>query len=286
MFKEILERNGFSYLFAGADYKATEEWLIENNCLRLLSFVNEKRLIEQRCSIGAKTFVDSGAFSATNRKLEINVDEYIEWLNQYHDNFIMYCCWDSIPVGDLDPEECARKTWENYLYMKDRLNEPKKLVYCYHYGEDIKWLKQALDNGVKLIALGGLAKRGKNQRKTFLEEVEKAVKDYDDLIIHAFGMTSFEILERFDFITSADSSTWLYNPKFGEVSCPSYGNVYFGDDMTKKHNYWNLDLDIQMEVDNDLEKFGFTYEDMKERRLRSLYQAHMWNDKMLNFKRK
>ena len=45
MFKEILERQGFSFLFAGADYKATEEWLIENNCLRLLSFVNEKRLI-------------------------------------------------------------------------------------------------------------------------------------------------------------------------------------------------------------------------------------------------
>src|SRR5699024_10333697 len=139
----------------------------------------------------------------------------------------------SIPVGDLDPEECARKTWENYLYMKDRLDEPRKLVYCYHYGEDIKWLKQALDNGVKLIALGGLAKRGKNQRIKFLEEVEKVVKDYDDLLIHAFGMTSFEILEKFDFITSADSSTWLYNPKFGEVSCPSYGNVYFGDDMTK-----------------------------------------------------
>ena len=62
--------------------------------------------------------------------------------------------------------------------------------------------------------------------------------------------------------------------------------VYFGEDLSKKHNYWNLDLDTQMEVDNDLEKFGFTYEDMKERRLRSLYQAHMWNDKMLNFKRK
>lgn len=286
MFKEILERQGFSFFFAGADYKATEEWLMENNCLRLLSFVNERRLIEQRCKLGVKTFVDSGAFSATNRKLEINVDEYIEWLNQYHENFIMYCCWDSIPVGDLEPEECARKTWENYLYMKDKLEEPRKLVYCYHYGEDIKWLKQALENGVKLIALGGLAKRGKNQRKVFLEEVEKVVKDYDDLIIHAFGMTSFEILERFEFITSADSSTWIYPSKFGEVGCNSYGMVYFGDDMTKKHNYWNLDLDVQAEVDNDLEKFGFTYEDMKERRLRSLYQAHMWNEKMLNFKRK
>ena len=285
MFKEILERNGFSFLFAGADYKATEEWLIENNCLRLLSFVNEKRLIEQRCSIGAKTFVDSGAFSATNRKLEINVDEYIEWLNKHHDNFIMYCCWDSIPVGDLDPEECARKTWENYLYMKDRLNEPKKLVYCYHYGEDIKWLKQALDNGIKLIALGGLAKRGKNQRIKFLEEVEKVVKDYDDLLIHAFGMTSFEILEKFDFITSADSSTWLYPAKYSEIPTEKIRTVYTGDDMSKKHNYWNLDLDDQIYIDECIGEFGFTIEDMKERRKRSLYSAMWWNKRMKEFKR-
>ena len=198
----------------------------------------------------------------------------------------MYCCWDSIPVGDLDPEECARKTWENYLYMKDRLDEPKKLVYCYHYGEDIKWLKQALDNGVKLIALGGLAKRGKNQRIKFLEEVEKVVKDYDDLLIHAFGMTSFEILERFDFITSADSSTWLYPAKYSEIPTEKIRTVYTGDDMSKKHNYWNLDLDDQIYVDECIEKFGFTYEDMKERRKRSLYSAMWWNDRMLNFKRK
>ena len=285
MFKEILERGSFGFFFAGADYKATEEWLMENNCLRLLSFVNEKRLIEQRCSIGAKTFVDSGAFSATNRKLEINVDEYIGWLNQYHDNFIMYCCWDSIPVGDLDPEECARKTWENYLYMKDKLEEPKKLVYCYHYGEDIKWLKQALDNGVKLIALGGLAKRGKNQRIKFLEEVEKVVKDYDDLLIHAFGMTSFEILEKFEFITSADSSTWLYPAKYSEIPTEKIRTVYTGDDMSKKHNYWNLDLDDQIYVDECIGEFGFTIDDMKERRKRSLYSAMWWNKRMKEFKR-
>lgn len=286
MFKEILERGSFGFFFAGADYKATEEWLMENNCLRLLSFVNERRLIEQRCKLGVKTFVDSGAFSATNRKLEINVDEYIEWLNQHHDNFIMYCCWDSIPVGDLDPEECARKTWENYLYMKDKLDEPRKLVYCYHYGEDIKWLKQALENGVKLIALGGLAKRGKNQRKVFLEEVEKVVKDYDDLIIHAFGMTSFEILERFEFITSADSSTWLYPAKYSEIPTEKIRTVYTGEDMGKKHNYMNLDIDDQIYVDECIGEFGFTIDDMKERRKRSLYSAMWWNKKMLNFKRK
>ena len=285
MFEKILNRQGFAFHFAGADYKDTEQWLMDNDCLRLLSFVNERKLIERRCKLGMTTFVDSGAFSATNRKLEIDVDEYIEWLNQYHEHFSMYCCWDSIPVGDLNPEDCARKTWENYLYMVDKLEEPKKLVYCYHYGEDIKWLKQALENGVKLIALGGLAKRGKNQRSKFLLEVEEVVKDYDDLIIHAFGMTSFDILKRFTFITSADSSTWLYPAKYSEIQTEKIKSVYTGEDMSKKHNYLNLDIDEQMYIDGVLSQFGFNIDDMKQRKLRSLYSAMWWNKRMLEFER-
>ena len=126
--KYIKNRNGMPYFFAGVDYKATEDWLIKNDCLRLLSYVNDKRLIEKRCEQNQPTFVDSGAFSAMNRKLSIDLDEYINWLNEREENLLMYCVWDYIPLTEEVAEEYAKKTWENYLYMKDKLVDRKSVV--------------------------------------------------------------------------------------------------------------------------------------------------------------
>ena len=285
--KYIKDRQGFPFYFAGIDYVATEDWLIENECLRLLSFVNDRRTIEKRCDRGALTFVDSGAFSAMNRNLSIDIDEYIEWLNKYEKNLLMYCQWDYIPLTEEVAEEYAKKTWENYLYMKDKLVNPDKLVYCYHYLEDIKWLEQALQNDVKVIALGGIAKRGKNIRNQFLTEVQQVIeKSGKDVLVHAFGMTGFDILEKFTFINCADSSTWLYASKFGEIETSCCKKVYFGDNLEKKNHYENLDLMQQMDVDMELDCFGFKVDDMKQRRMRSLYQAMFWQNKMENFDRK
>lgn len=282
----IKNRKGMPYFFAGVDYKATEEWLIENNCLRLLSFVNDKRTIEKRCERGALTFVDSGAFSAMNRNLQINIDEYIEWLNKYDENLLMYCQWDYIPLVEEVAEEYAQKTWENYLYMRSKLKNPDKLVYCYHYLEDIKWLEQALENDVKIIALGGIAKRGKNIRNEFLEQVEKVItKSKKDVLVHVFGMTSPEVLQRFKFIDCADSSTWLYASKFGEIETTWHKKVYFGNNMEKKNHFENLDLVQQMDIEFELDNYKFKVEDMKERRMRSLYQAMFWENKMQNLER-
>lgn len=284
--KDLKNRQGFSFFYAGQDYVATEEWLIANGCLRLLSYVNEKTLILKRCKRGAKTFVDSGAFSAMNRNLEINVDDYIQFLNENHENLMMYCQWDYIPLDQKSAEECAKKTWDNYLYMKNKLKDSSKLVYCYHHMEDIKWLKQAIENGVRLIAIGGIAKKSKKIRYEFLSQVEEILEQYpdEDFIIHAFGMTGQDVLKRFDFITSADSSTWLYPSKFGEIETTICKKIYFGDDLNKKHHYKNQDLLTQMDIDLELEKYGFSAEEMTQRRNRSLYQAMFWKDKMLNLK--
>lgn len=284
--KYIKDKKGFSFFFAGMDYVATEEWFMKKDCLRLLSFVNDRRAIKKRCANNCLTFVDSGAFSAMNRKLSIDMDEYIEWLNEYEENLLMYCQWDYIPQNEQTAEECAKKTWDNYLYMKKKLKNPDKLVYCYHYLEDIKWLKQALDNNVKVVALRGLAKRGKNIRYEFLTQVEQVIKKSGkDVLVHAFGMTGFDVLERFKFIDSADSSTWLYTSKFARIDTICLKKVYFGEDLEIPYNYQNLDLLQQMDVDMELNCYGFDAEDMKQRRMRSLYEAKFWQNKMENFER-
>lgn len=283
----IKNRQGFPFFYAGVDYKDTEEWLIQNDCLRLLSYVNDKRTIERRCARGVKTFVDSGAFSAMNRGLEINVDDYIEFINTHHENLLAYCQWDYIPLKQELAEEYANKTWNNYVYMKERVKDSSKLVYCYHHMEDIKWLKQAIDSGVRLIAIGGIAKKSKKVRYEFLTQIEELIKQYpnEEFVFHAFGMTAVDVLQRFKFITSADSSTWLYAPKFAEIETSVCKKLYFGDDLTKPHHFENQDLLLQTDIEEELEQYGFTVEDMKVRRHRSLYQAKFWKNKMLNLVR-
>ena len=281
--KHIQAHKGFPFHFAGRATAEVEDYLREHNCLRLLSYVNERRDIEKRSLAGHITFVDSGAFSATNRKLSIDVDQYINWLNEWSQHFSMFCCWDTIPVGDMDPEESAKKTWDNYCYMKERLNEPQKLIYCYHYGEDIKWLEQAIREGVKMIALGGIAKRGKNQRREFLTKVRPILEANPDVFVHAFGMTSWEILKEYDYINSADSTSWICTTKYGQINT-DLGLVYVGEDRTRKNHYEDLTKEQKEIVKAGLAEVGLTDETFNTSTNRLLWQAHHWRKRMLSFK--
>ena len=68
----------YKFYIAGCGNKSVEKTIRKHNMYRLLSWVNERKVIEDRCRSGYSTFVDSGAFSAATRGLQINVDEYIE----------------------------------------------------------------------------------------------------------------------------------------------------------------------------------------------------------------
>ena len=73
----------FKYYFASGQSIALEKHFVERKIPRLQSFVNEKRAILRRTRDGGVTFIDSGAFSAMTQGAEINVDDYINFLNEY-----------------------------------------------------------------------------------------------------------------------------------------------------------------------------------------------------------
>lgn len=143
----------FKLYYAAIRTRYVEDYMAECGYYRLLSYVNERSEIEKQCKNGRPLFVDSGAFSAATRGIEISVDDYIDWLNKWSQPMEKFCSWDVIPVGDIDPKDSARDTWDNYLYMYERVNEPEKLVYCYHNGEPIEYLHKAIEFGCKKIAL-------------------------------------------------------------------------------------------------------------------------------------
>ena len=279
----------YKFYIAGCGNKSVEKTIRKHDMHRLLSWVNERKVIEDRCRSGYSTFVDSGAFSAATRGLQINVDEYIEWLNQWHSNVERYCCWDTIPTDEVSPDVSAEKTWNNYLYMKERLTDPSKLVYCYHYGEDVKYLKQALESGIDFVALGGIAKKGRAARHEFFTKLEPIFKEYPHVHVHAFGMTAIDILDKYTYIDSSDSSSWLYPPKFGRIQTETCRQVYFGTDFTKQSNvkesYDNLPSMQQHLLEVEINSMGMTLEDMQGNIGRCDWQLLHWNNKMKSVKR-
>lgn len=274
----------YDFYLAGCAIASVEKTIRENEFCRLLSWVSERRVIEKRCKLGYPTFVDSGAFSAYSRGIDIDVDEYIAWLNEWHPNLERYCCFDTIPTNDITPDISAPKTWENYLYMRDRLVDPSKLVYCFHYGEDISYLIQALESGIDYVALGGVARKGRKQRYEFFTKLIPIFEMYPNVHVHAFGMTALDVLNDFPYIDSSDSSSWLYPPKFLRIDTDNFGTVFFGTDKTKeinaKESVDNLSpLEMRI-LEQELDARGFTVDDMYQNKHRSDWNILYWVDRM------
>lgn len=278
-----IPHSNFNLYYAGTRTNYAEDFITNNGYCRLLSYVNERRLIEKHCEKGRPVFVDSGAFSAATRGIEIDVDDYIEWLNKWHENMVQYCCWDVIPVGDINPVDAAQQTWDNYLYMYERLVDKEKLVYCYHYGEPVEYLHQALEFGCTRIALGGMAKRKKAERKEFLQSIQHEFKDHPNVRVHAFGMTDVDLLQQFRFIHSADSTSWLWPAKFSEIQAKSISKVYFSFKNEKTNRIDKISDEKYYALEDELAEYGFKVEDMVGEgdpiKNRDVWQIMFWQER-------
>lgn len=92
--------------------------------------------------------------------------EYISWLNERTDDINLCGQVDVIPgdrVFGATPRqvrEAAQSTWDNYLFMRKRLKNPDALLYTFHVGEPLEFLKQALEwrdengNPISYMAFG------------------------------------------------------------------------------------------------------------------------------------
>ena len=276
----------FNYYYAGTRTKYAEDALTEYGYCRLMSYVNEKGAIQRHCKAGRPVFVDSGAFSAMTRGIEINVDDYIKWLNEYSANMEKFCCFDRIGITEDEFEDCAKATWENYLYMYDKLKEPHKLVYCFHFGEPIEYLHKALEFGCKHIALGGVAKRKRGERKMFFESLKDEFSEHPDVSVHAFGVSDITLLKEYQYITGADSTSWLFPSKWSETQHTCKSKVYWSDKNPEKpHHINNLSDEDYFKIEDEIMEYGFTIEDMygegEPVKNRDMWQLLWWQQKFI-----
>lgn len=240
-----------------------------------------------------KLFIDSGAFSAWTKGRQVDTDEYVDWLNDRVDYIDLFGQVDIIP-GDIvngatkeQVNDAAEGTWQNYLYMRDRVINKDALLYTFHVGEPSEFLQRALEwrdeNGkpIPYIALGGMVRKPMPVKRQFLADCFSIIRKSSNpnVKVHAFGMTSTDLLEEFP-IESADSTSWILTAATGNI-ITSFGIVAVSEKMSvKQEHYSYLPEHLQREFKNSISRYGFTLDELRHSRdNRIIYNARFLVDR-------
>lgn len=286
------------YLALSSDAKVVMNELLQDskNYNLLYSYGNCTNIIEGLFNLGKlpnKLFIDSGAFSMWTKGITVNTDDYINWLNTRTIHLDLFGQVDSIP-GNINTvatssqvKEAANRTWENYLYMRERLEQPEKLLYTFHVGEDTEFLKNALNwtdqnnNHIPYIALGGMVGKPNHVRKAFLDSCFNIIKSSKnpDVKVHAFGMTSFSLLESYP-ITSADSTTWIMVGAMGNVMS-DFGVVSVSEQQKNDPSHFcHLSSNDLRHLEEEVQKYGYDLNELsKNRNARVIHNARYMAEK-------
>lgn len=266
----------FDLYFAGAANKHADKFLLENDGYRLQSQLIDRRNITNwynNKSEKSKLFIDSGAYTAYTKGITIEVDAYIDYLNSISDRCTIFAQLDTIPGRFNQPktleeiQKAPELSWQNYLYMRERLKEPQKLIPIFHQGENYKWLKNMLEwtdgNGEHIPYIGISPAVDVPGLEEFLNKSFSMIQKSSNPNVktHAFGMTRLSILETYPY-TSADSTSWKMTAAMGSIYTP-WGSVYVSDRRPHDPTYIkNQPKEVIEKIEDYIGKLGFTFEDV------------------------
>lgn len=262
---------GFNLYFAGQQAKEVDAYLQEKGALRLFSQVNERKGIQDWQADGHadKLFIDSGAFSVAHAGKTVDIDVYIDYINSNPD-IPIFVELDVIPFPVLNTttaKECCEASWQNYLYMKERVTSPCYLLPLYHFGEPKDALRRILNTEVngklpEYIGIGGRHGVATELQDKYFHEIFALIQKSDNpkVKVHAFGMTVIKLLEKFPFY-SADSTTWLQLGINGNINTKSYGIVNVSErGKFNKENVNTFPEQAKKAVIDEIESYGYTLE--------------------------
>jgi hypothetical protein len=162
-------------------------------------------------------FLDSGAYSAFSKGVEIDIQEYIVFIKEHLDFIEIYAGLDVI--GD------AEASLQNQEIMEEAGLTP---IPCFHFGEDPDYLRYYVDR-YDYIALGGVAQAKGNRDGLikWLEECFDVICNQPSRLpkvkVHGFAVTSLTLMRRYPWY-SVDSTSWVMNSRNGVVPVPKFRN--------------------------------------------------------------
>ena len=200
-----------------------------------------------------KLFIDSGAFSVHTGKAKVDLEEYISYLNSLDDRITVCAQLDTIPgtfgqpKSAEDYEESARKSWENYLYMRTKLKSPNKLTPVFHYGESFEHLRRMLDwtdengNHIEYIGISPANDSSQSTKNLYMGEVYDVISNSSNPNVktHLYGMTSLDALTKYPCY-SADSISHRLQSAYNKIYTREWGTISLSDAARTSKSKSNL----------------------------------------------
>lgn len=228
-------------------------------------------------------FIDSGAFSIHTGNAHTTVDEYIEYVNSIDEDIDIFAQLDTIPgkfgqpKSKEDYEESARKSWENYLYMRERVKSPHKLMPVFHYKENFSALKNMLEwvssEGEQLdyIGLSPANDSAVSLKDIYLQECADIIakSSNPNVKTHLYGYTSLEGLSKLPCY-SCDSISHRLISGYAKILSVNFGVISVSKRTRTAKTKSNLSFldtadEYNMKILNqEIESHGFTLEQIQE----------------------
>lgn len=240
------------------------------NVLESYHYVNSQRYVDDMRNAGAKVFLDSGAFSAHSLNVKIDIREYCDYIIRNRD--ILRVEDGAVMASVLDGIGDAQLTWENQRWMEQYGAPP---LPCFHFGEDERYLAHYVNN-YSYITIGGMVRKRVDDVIKWLDRLwtPKYLLDGSGrprLKVHAFGITTERIMERYPWY-SVDSSSWIQAASFGSIYTAEHGPIAISSKSPSRHD-WGRHLTTlsaieRQQVERELEASGFDHT-----RLAEVYQS-------------
>lgn len=264
---------GINIIFAGGAWEA-DDFAGINLRKHLITYFS-KPDVDMRCweKFGKENpddhyflILDSGAFSAWNSGVEVNIDNLIEYMHKWKHVYTIAANLDKIPgvrrqaPTKADVDLAAKVGYDNSKYILSKGIPQDKLMPIFHQGEDFVWLERMVGDGFRYIGISPSNDYTTEQRMFWLDDVYDYLTKQPSWYIktHAYGMTSERLMTTYPTYT-ADSTSWVLQAGFGMIATP-WRNISMSDDpnnFEKNDCYHTLPPSEKKMVDDYIEKMGF-----------------------------
>lgn len=211
-------------------------------------YIHRQAYVDKIKGDGIKVFLDSGAFSAFTKGVEVDIKAYCDYIKRNTD--IIEFDEGVMCASVLDGIGDALKTYQNQMTMEQMGVRP---LPCFHYGEDERYLEWYIAN-YSYITLGGMVPISTPQLIHWLDRLwERYLTDgagRPKLKVHGFGLTTLTLMQRYPWY-SVDSSSWVQIAANGNILVPGLGAIPVSPNSpTAKQAYRHID------TINDVQRLG------------------------------